>query len=85
MVYITPLVINTLGGGHTHDVHTDMQTKAISRNHGQVYAGCSVWLKKPFGAGTVYIAMAYLSDFNTLLWFVASTYILRLLKGCYSI
>ena len=35
-VHITPLVINSLGGGHTHKhthTHTDVHTETLSRNH----------------------------------------------------
>ena len=37
--HITSLVINSLGGGHTH-MHTDVRTETISRN--QVRAGLRV-------------------------------------------
>ena len=36
--HIMPLVINALGDGHTH-THTDVQSKAISRNQAHVAKG----------------------------------------------
>ena len=38
-LHITPLVINSLGGGHTH-THTDVRTGTISRNQARA------WFKK---------------------------------------
>ena len=44
--HISPLVINSLGGGHTHkhtnshtNTHTDVRTGTISRNQGAPAAG----------------------------------------------
>ena len=47
--HIMPLVINSLGGGHTNThTHTDTRTETILRN--QAHAGlrpARTWFKKP--------------------------------------
>ena len=51
--HIMPLVINALVGRHTHThVHTDMQTKKISRNQAHTAKGPHAWFKKELKVGT---------------------------------
>ena len=48
--HIMPLVINSLGGGHTHiNTHTDIRTETILRNqaHAGLWPACAWFNKSP--------------------------------------
>ena len=76
--HITPLVINALGGGHTC-MHTNAQTKVISRNQERtsLQPAC-LWFKNHFSTYKInvcmYIHRYYTMKISSLLLFVLVGY-----------
>ena len=71
-VYITPLVINSLGGGHIH-AYRHSWTEAILRNQARVCGWCAPGLKRSGHARLQYFSFNHKATFIELFWFLANT------------